>query len=173
MAARITEEEFLARAQQRFGDRFDYSGIHYRSYKSPIKILCRKHPVQPISITPEKHLQTTGGCRHCVREKRVEALERELNRKSGQPAGEGQNAIKQTFNRTLLEGLAVAMLLAAALPMPIQAGSITAESVWDEADATQRAEEQVPQGSTVTDTKCRVIQVKESDRYRCTVFFKP
>jgi hypothetical protein len=56
MAARITKDEFLARAQQRFGDRFDYSGIHYRSYKSPIKIICRKHPVQPISITPEKHL---------------------------------------------------------------------------------------------------------------------
>ena len=67
MAARITKDEFLARAQQRFGDRFDYSGIHYRSYKSPIKIICRKHPVQPISITPEKHLQTTGGCRHCLR----------------------------------------------------------------------------------------------------------
>jgi len=70
----------LERAQQRFGDRFDYSGIHYRSYKSPIKIRCRKHPVQQICITPEKHLQTTGGCRHCLREKRIESLERELNR---------------------------------------------------------------------------------------------
>ncbi|MGC6483011.1 MAG: hypothetical protein ACON4T_05540 [Synechococcus sp.] len=80
MGARITEQVFLERAKQRFGDRFDYSGIHYRSYKSPIKIRCRKHPVQLICITPEKHLQTTGGCRHCLREKRVEALERELNR---------------------------------------------------------------------------------------------
>jgi len=80
MGARITEDLFLERAQQRFGDRFDYSGIHYRSYKSPIKIRCRKHPVQQICITPEKHLQTTGGCRHCLREKRIESLERELNR---------------------------------------------------------------------------------------------
>jgi len=80
MGARITENLFLERAQQRFGDRFDYSGIHYRSYKSPIKIRCRKHPVQQICITPEKHLQTTGGCRHCLREKRIESLERELNR---------------------------------------------------------------------------------------------
>ena len=80
MGARITEDLFLERAEQRFGDRFDYSGIHYRSYKSPIKIHCRKHPVQQICITPEKHLQTTGGCRHCLREKRIESLERELNR---------------------------------------------------------------------------------------------
>ena len=80
MAARITEAEFLKRARERFGDRFDYSEINYRSYKSPVKIRCNKHPVQLISITPEKHLQTTGGCRHCLRERRIAALERELNR---------------------------------------------------------------------------------------------
>ena len=80
MGARITKEQFLERATQRFGDRFDYTDIHYRSYKSPVKIRCRKHPVQLICITPEKHLQTTGGCRHCLRERRIEALERELNR---------------------------------------------------------------------------------------------
>ena len=82
MGARITKEQFLKRAAQRFGDRFDYTDIHYRSYKSPVKIRCRKHPVQLICITPEKHLQTTGGCRHCLRERRIEALERELNRDS-------------------------------------------------------------------------------------------
>lgn len=84
MGARITEEEFLERAKQRFGDRFDYSGIRYRSYKSPFKIRCRLHPVQQITITPEKHLQTTGGCRHCVRERRIALLERELQRRSAQ-----------------------------------------------------------------------------------------
>jgi hypothetical protein len=164
MAARITKDEFLARAQQRFGDRFDYSAIHYRSYKSPIKIVCRKHPVQPISITPEKHLQTTGGCRHCLREKRVESLERELNRQS--PERQLERPISQVQRLALL-----ALLLGAALP--VQAGSITAESVWSEDDATQRAEVQVPKNSTITDTQCETIQVRNSDRYRCTVFFKP
>jgi hypothetical protein len=166
MAARITKDEFLARAQQRFGDRFDYSGIHYRSYKSPIKIICRKHPVQPISITPEKHLQTTGGCRHCLREKRVESLERELNRQSPERQPETERPIRQVQRLALL-----ALLLGAALP--VQAGSITAESVWSEDDATQRAEVQVPKNSTITDTQCVTIQVTNSDRYRCTVFFKP
>ena len=88
MGARITQQVFLERAMQRFGDQFDYSGIEWRSYKSPVKIRCRKHPVQEITITPEKHLQTTGGCRHCLRERRVEALERELNRSAARPAAE-------------------------------------------------------------------------------------
>ena len=82
MAARITEAEFLKRAKQRFGEQFDYSAMRWRSYKSPVKIRCRHHPVQEISITPEKHLQTLGGCRHCLRERRIASLERELNRKA-------------------------------------------------------------------------------------------
>ncbi|WP_415410681.1 hypothetical protein ACLM45_03810 [Synechococcus sp. A10-1-5-9] len=93
MAARITLEIFLERAKQRFGDLFDYSEIQWRSYKSPVKIRCRKHPVHPITITPEKHLQTTGGCRHCLRERRVESLERELNRAAASPA-EAQLPVK-------------------------------------------------------------------------------
>jgi hypothetical protein len=40
------------------------------------------HPVKQISITPEKHLQTTGGCKYCLREMRIASLERELNRAS-------------------------------------------------------------------------------------------
>ena len=88
MGARITQQVFLERAKQRFGDQFDYSGMQWRSYKRPVKIRCRKHPVQEITITPEKHLQTTGGCRHCLRERRVEALERELNRSAARPAAE-------------------------------------------------------------------------------------
>ncbi len=82
MAARITETEFLKRAEQRFGDQFDYSEVRWRSFKSPVKIRCRRHPVQLICITPEKHLQTLGGCRHCLRERRIATLERELNRKA-------------------------------------------------------------------------------------------
>ena len=40
MAARITETEFLKRAEQRFGDQFDYSEMRWRSFKSPLKIRC-------------------------------------------------------------------------------------------------------------------------------------
>ena len=84
MGARITQAEFLKRAEQRFGDQYDYSEIRWRSYKSPVKLRCKRHPVQEICITPEKPLQTLGGCRHCLRERRVAALERELNRRSAE-----------------------------------------------------------------------------------------
>jgi hypothetical protein len=82
----ISRELFLARARSRFGDQYDYAAILYRSYKSPIKIRCNCHPVKEILITPEKHLQTTGGCKYCLREKRIANLERELNRASAEPA---------------------------------------------------------------------------------------
>ena len=84
MGARISQDEFLKRAEQRFGDQYTYEGMIWRSFKSPVKIRCTHHPVQDISITPEKHLQTLGGCRHCLRERRVASLERELNRKSAE-----------------------------------------------------------------------------------------
>ena len=84
MGARISQDEFLKRAEQRFGDQYTYEGMIWRSFKSPVKIRCSHHPVQDISITPEKHLQTLGGCRHCLRERRVASLERELNRKSAE-----------------------------------------------------------------------------------------
>lgn len=84
MGSPIPRDEFLRRAFERFGDKYDYSGIVYKSYKTPIRIRCRLHPVKEISITPEKHLQTTGGCKFCLREMRVRMLERELNRGSAE-----------------------------------------------------------------------------------------
>lgn len=69
---------FLARARERFGDRYDYTEIVYKSYKTPIKIRCTLHPVRQISITPERHLQTTGGCKYCLRASRNQQLERTL-----------------------------------------------------------------------------------------------
>lgn len=79
----ISQDVFLQRARSRFGSKYDYSAIVYKSFKTPIKIRCTVHPVKEISITPEKHLQTTGGCKFCLREMRITMLERELLR---QPA---------------------------------------------------------------------------------------
>lgn len=82
MGSPISCETFLARARARFGDAYDYSGIVYKSFKTPIGIHCRLHPVKLISITPEKHLQTTGGCKFCLRQNRIRMLERELLREA-------------------------------------------------------------------------------------------
>ena len=75
----ISRELFLERARFRFGNQYDYAEIIYKSYKTPVRIRCTTHPVKQISITPEKHLQTTGGCKYCLREMRIASLERELN----------------------------------------------------------------------------------------------
>lgn len=66
----IDRDTFLARAKARFGDRYDYSAIVYKSFKTPVKIRCREHPVRWIAITPERHLVTTGGCKYCLRQLR-------------------------------------------------------------------------------------------------------
>ncbi|MFM1799177.1 MAG: hypothetical protein RLZZ117_1455 [Cyanobacteriota bacterium] len=80
MGSPISRETFLQRALARFDQHYDYSEIVYKSYKTPILIRCRLHPVKLISITPEKHLQTSGGCKFCLRESRIRMLERELQR---------------------------------------------------------------------------------------------
>lgn len=82
MGSPISRETFLERAIARFGDHYDYTTIVYKSYKTPIGIRCRLHPVKLISITPEKHLQTTGGCKFCLRQNRIRMLERELQREA-------------------------------------------------------------------------------------------
>ena len=82
MGTPISKSTFLERARKRFGNRYDYSEIVYKSYKTPIRIKCTLHPVRIVVITPERHLQTTGGCKYCLREKRIETLERELLRQS-------------------------------------------------------------------------------------------
>jgi hypothetical protein len=87
MGTPISKETFLSRAQARFGAHYDYGNIIYKSYKTPVKLRCTVHPVKEIVITPEKHLQTTGGCKFCLREKRIAMLERELSR-SPAPAPE-------------------------------------------------------------------------------------
>ncbi len=78
MGLRIDEATFLERAISRFGARYDYSQVIYRSFRSPIKIKCNEHPVREIVITPERHLQTTGGCKYCLRNYRNQTLERTL-----------------------------------------------------------------------------------------------
>jgi hypothetical protein len=86
MGSPISRDTFLQRAQARFGDAYDYSEIVYKSYKTPVSIRCRIHPVKLISITPEKHLQTSGGCKFCLRQSRIRMLERELHRDSAEGA---------------------------------------------------------------------------------------
>lgn len=65
---------------------------------------------------------------------------------------------------------AACLTLAALLPPTAQAGSITAESIWDQGNALQRAQEQLPAGATVTGHRCTEVNVRTGNyRYICTL----
>jgi hypothetical protein len=74
---------------------------------------------------------------------------------------------------TVCRRLAAALLGAAvALPAAAQAGSSTAESIWDRNNALQRAMQQLPAGATVTRQQCQDIGIRmDNIRYRCTVWW--
>jgi hypothetical protein len=73
----------------------------------------------------------------------------------------------------------LALALVALAPWPLAARaqpSRTAESIWSQEDASQRALQLVPTGAKVDSTACQEIGVGSMGglpRYRCTVRFSP
>ena len=57
------EARFVRNARAKFGDRFDYSHIHYSRQKAPVTIVCPDHG--EFTQTPDKHLQSSFGCPKC------------------------------------------------------------------------------------------------------------
>ena len=57
-------------------------------------------------------------------------------------------------------------LMAAA---PVQAGSITRSSIWNQAAAMRDARSSVPEGAQITGSRCRRISVANDFRWQCTV----
>lgn len=65
-AKRLTTEEFIKRAKQIYGDRFDYSETEYLTARNKVTISCPKHG--SFTILPQHHLKEnsiSGGCRKC------------------------------------------------------------------------------------------------------------
>jgi len=61
---RISKEDFVERAKQKFGSKFDYSNMSYTDYNSPVAIVCKEHG--EFEVTPFLHLlYPSGGCREC------------------------------------------------------------------------------------------------------------
>lgn len=63
----ISETEFLERARAKYGDRFDYSMMKYRDYRTPISIICPEHG--EFTLSPMYHLSYAMGCVSCSRDK--------------------------------------------------------------------------------------------------------
>ena len=52
---------------------------------------------------------------------------------------------------------------------PVQAGSITRSSIWNQAAAMREARSRVPQGAQITGSRCARISVANDFRWQCTV----
>ena len=68
-----TTEEFLTKAKEIYGDRFDYSHTVYVNLRTKLEIICRKHG--PFSLKPYAHLTGNGGCRVCSGNKPLSTTE--------------------------------------------------------------------------------------------------
>lgn len=83
---------------------------------------------------------------------------------------------QQRFQRLLWLALPLSLLWLTALEA--RAESRTAESIWSQSDATQRAIEQVPPAARegISQTRCQEVGVGRMGslpRFRCTVWFEP
>lgn len=67
MPARLTKEQFIAKARRVHGDRYDYSLVNYVNYRTSVQIICPKHGMFPQS--PDHHCDRKQGCPDCKRER--------------------------------------------------------------------------------------------------------
>ena len=65
MAKKITTKDFIEKAKQVHGDKYDYSKAIYINSETPVTIICPKHG--EYMCTPHKHLQGRK-CRKCANE---------------------------------------------------------------------------------------------------------
>ena len=72
---RMTVEEFIKRAREIHGDKYDYSKVNYKGMKTKIIITCPIHGDFP--QTPDSHLHGNG-CRKCQYEKLAKINNRKL-----------------------------------------------------------------------------------------------
>jgi hypothetical protein len=72
----------------------------------------------------------------------------------------------------------LALALVGLCALPVRAESRTAESIWSQSDALQRATAQVPLADreNISETRCQEVGVGRMGslpRFRCTVWFTP
>lgn len=62
---KMTQEEFIDRATEKYGDLYDYSLVEYKNIDTSIKIICKSHGI--FEQTPWVYLKSTYGCLECAR----------------------------------------------------------------------------------------------------------
>ena len=57
-------KQFIANSKQKFGDKYDYSKVDYKTYNDNVIIICPEHG--EFEWTPTKHLTSKYGCPFCA-----------------------------------------------------------------------------------------------------------
>jgi hypothetical protein len=60
---RYTQDEWIAKAQEKFAHKYDYSKVNYNGSYGEIKISCPEHG--EFTVTPASHLHSSHGCSKC------------------------------------------------------------------------------------------------------------
>ena len=64
MPAKLTTQQFINRAKELWGEKFDYTNTHYVDMKTPVRVICDVH--DEITVHPGAHLRRGGtGCKQC------------------------------------------------------------------------------------------------------------
>ena len=63
MPKKLTTEEFIKKAKEKFSNIYDYSLVNYKNYYTPVKIICNIHG--EFMQTPNIHLIAKCGCPKC------------------------------------------------------------------------------------------------------------
>jgi len=61
--SRLTQKDFLKRAQNVHGDRYNYSQVRYANANTKVKIICKEHGA--FWQTPGSHINMKSGCPKC------------------------------------------------------------------------------------------------------------
>lgn len=69
---RLTNEDFIQRAKEIHGDKYDYSFTDYKHSLEKVKVICKKHG--QFFIKPSNHINNKQGCPLCGRESCIKAL---------------------------------------------------------------------------------------------------
>jgi len=60
---RLTNIDFIKKAKEVHGDKYDYSEVNYIRYGDKVNIICNKHGI--FRATPQSHIQEKRGCQKC------------------------------------------------------------------------------------------------------------
>lgn len=67
-------ENFLKKAKEKYGDRFDYSEVVWKTNKTKNLIKCNEHNIK-FMIVPSDHVkQINGGCSECLKQSKIKDL---------------------------------------------------------------------------------------------------